>query len=150
MVTSSIGHGSGGGNPPVGEISEPPSGLPRGKEGFTIIEVIIAIVILAVGLLGMGGTTVLVVKQTTLADVTTERATALQSTIERLRALPFDSVDTGEETIGLYTINWTVTKYGQWQDLVIVTEGPGLSRAGGFPALNPSVPDTFTYRIIRP
>jgi prepilin-type N-terminal cleavage/methylation domain-containing protein len=134
----------------VGGISEAPGGPPGGKAGFTVIEVIIAIVILAVGLLGMGGTTVLVVKQTTLADVTTERTTALQSTIERLRALPFDSVDTGADTIGLYTINWTVTKSGQWQDLVIITDGPGLSRAGGFPALNPSVPDTFSYRIIRP
>ena len=36
-------------------------------------------IILSVGLLGMAGTTMLMVKQTTLADVTTERAAALRA-----------------------------------------------------------------------
>lgn len=41
------------------------------RAGFTIVEVLVAIEILAVGLLGMAGTTMLMVRQTTLADVTT-------------------------------------------------------------------------------
>jgi prepilin-type N-terminal cleavage/methylation domain-containing protein len=124
---------------------------PQGRnQGFTIVEVIIAIVILAVGLLGLGGTTLVVVKQTTLADVTTERTAALQSTIERLKALPYDSVRSGADSIGAYAIRWTVTEAGQWKDLALVTEGPGMRRGAGLATLYPSVPDTFDYRIIRP
>ena len=119
-------------------------------QGFTIVEVIIAIVILAVGLLGLGGTTLVVVKQTTLADVTTERTAALQSTIERLKALPFDSIRSGADSVGAYAIRWDVTDAGQWKDLALITEGPGMRRTQGLATLYPSVPDTFEYRIIRP
>ena len=65
--------------------------------GFTMVEVIIAIVVLAVGVLGMAGTTAYIVRQITLADVMTERAVALQSVIERLQATPFASVGTGAD-----------------------------------------------------
>ena len=41
---------------------------PSGQAGFTIVEVIISVVILAVGLLGMAGSTILVVQQTALSD----------------------------------------------------------------------------------
>lgn len=127
----------------------PPDRRPNGREGFSIVEVIIAIVILAVGLLGTAGTTLLVVKQTTLSDATTDRSVALQSTIERLRALPFDSVLAGQDSIGAFEIAWTVTEGGRWKSLEMVTTGPGLASGGGFPMLSYSIPDTFTYRIVR-
>jgi prepilin-type N-terminal cleavage/methylation domain-containing protein len=120
-----------------------------GNQGFTIIEVLIAVIILAVGLLGMAGTTTLVVKQTTLADVSTERTAALQTTVERLRALPFDSVVTGSDSVGPYILAWTTTNGGQWKSVRIVTTGPGLKSGEGFPMISNSVADTFTYRIIR-
>ena len=122
---------------------------PMGKQGFTVVEVIIAIVILAVGLLGFAGTTMLVVQQTTLAEVATDRSAALQSAIERLRALPFDSVVAGRDSIGIYDLVWAVTGGNRWKEVEIVTTGPGLSSNGGFPALTQSLPDTLTYRIIR-
>ena len=121
-----------------------------GRTGFSIVEVLIALVILAVGLLGMAGTTMLVVRQTTLADVTTERSVALQTTIERLQALPFDSLKAGQDSLGMYGISWTVTDVGQWKNLEFVTVGPGLSSGSGFPTLASSVPDTFTFRVLRP
>ena len=121
------------------------------RSGFTLVETMIAIIILAVGLLGMAGTTALVVRQITLADVATERSAAVQSSLERLRALPFDSVVNGSQTVGIYQISWTVTTFQkQWKVVRLITTGPGMATAGGFPALSPSVPDTITYRIIRP
>jgi prepilin-type N-terminal cleavage/methylation domain-containing protein len=150
MVTLPLNKGPNFGRHVRAGVDESPQALLTGRDGFTIVEVIIAVVILAVGLLGVGGTTVLVVKQTTLADVTTERTAVLQSAIEELRALPYDSVVAGADTLGPFMVSWTVTDYGQWRDVVFVTEGPGLSQAEGFPALSPSVPDTFSYRIIRP
>jgi len=122
---------------------------PKGQEGFTIVEVIVAVVILAVGLLGMAGTTILVVQQTTLAGVSTDRSAALQSTIERLRATPFDRVVAGTDSVGAYDVEWTVTPGRRWKAVEIVTTGPGSKPSEqGFPRLAQSVPDTFTYRII--
>jgi len=120
-----------------------------GQAGFTIVEVIIAVVILAVGLLGMAGATVLVVQQTAIADVATERSAALQSTIERLQAMPFDSVVTGGDSVGAYAVEWRVGSGNRWKPVEIVTDGPGSMSREGFPRLVLSVPDTFTYRIIR-
>lgn len=111
------------------------------RGGFTLVEVIIAIIILAVGLMGMAGTTALVVRQITLADVATERAAAVQSTIERLRALPFDSVSNGSQTIGIYQMSWTVTTFqNQWKVVDLISNGPGMATRGGFPVLSPSAP----------
>lgn len=118
--------------------------------GFTIVEVLIAIVVLAVGLLGTAGTTVLLVRQTTLADVTTDRAVALQTTLERIQALPFDSVLAGQDSVGRYEVSWTVLDLGQWKQLEFITDGPGLSTAQGFPSIATSVPDTFSFRILKP
>ena len=122
------------------------------RAGFTMVEVIIAIIILAFGLLGMAGTTALVVRQMTLADVTTERSVALQSTLERLRALPFDSVAAGADSIGIFGVRWLVTTpSNQWKIVEVITSGPGMSRGSeGFPMMVNNVSDTFTYRIIRP
>jgi prepilin-type N-terminal cleavage/methylation domain-containing protein len=121
-----------------------------GQAGFTIVEVVVAIIILAVGLLGLAGTTVLIIRQTTLADIASDRSVALQSTIERIRATPFDSVEAGSESSGSYDVAWAVTDVGQWKNVDIVTTGPGLSTSEGFPAIDQSVVDTFSFRIISP
>lgn len=124
----------------------------RNRAGFTMVEVIIAIVILAFGLLGMAGTTALVVRQISLAEVSTERSVALQTTLERLQAIPFDSVVTGTDSVGIFGVRWQVTAaFDQWKVVDVITTGPGMSRgSGGFPMLIGNVPDTFTYRIIKP
>lgn len=122
----------------------------RDRAGFTLVEVIVAILILAVGLLGMAGTTAVIIRQVTMANLSTERSVALQSTLERLRAVPFDSVQVGSDSVGVFEVTWTVTDAFQWKDVEIVTTGPGLAHASGYPTLGPAVSDTFTHRIIRP
>ena len=131
-------------------------GAPGSREGgFTMVEVIIAIVILAVGLLGMAGTTAVLVRQITLSDVATKRNAAQQTVIERLRAADWENLSTtyasGTETIGPFEVSWTVTSpSSQWGVLQVITVGPGLGRGtGGFPMLTDNVADTFTYRILR-
>lgn len=132
------------GNPELG-----PNNGPGNQAGFTIVEVIIAVVILAVGLLGMAGTTILVVQQTALSDMATDRSAALQTTIERLQALPYDNVVTGEDSVGAYAVAWRVGTGNRWKPVEIVTTGPGSGPGEGFPVLSGSVSDTFSYRIIR-
>jgi len=126
--------------------------LEPNRAGFTIVEVLVAIIVLTFGLLGMAGTTALVVRQISLAEVSTERSVALQTTLERLQALPFDSVADGADSVGIIGIRWEVTAaFDQWKVVDVITTGPGMGRgSGGFPMLVGNVPDTFTYRIIHP
>lgn len=121
------------------------------RGGFTMVEVIIAIVILAVGVLGLAGTTAYIVRQVTLADVMTERSTALQSTIERLQAMDYDSVGSGADSVGIFYVKWTSAQESSRSKVVtIITIGPGLqtSELNPFPMLAANVPDTFEYRVI--
>ena len=121
----------------------------EGNGGFTMVEVIAAIVILAVGVLGLAGTTAYVVRQVTLANVMTERAVGLQTVVEKVQAMPYDSVKTGVDTVGKFMVTWSsATETAASKLVTIITTGPGVSSAGGFPALGSNVADTFVYRVI--
>ena len=123
-----------------------------GRGGFTMVEVIISIIILALGVLGMAGTTMLVVRQTTLARVMTERSVALQSVVERVQATNFDNLASGSDSLGVFRMTWSSTSESSQSKLVrIITVGPGVKTAtgAGFPVLTTGVADTFQYRVIR-
>src|SRR5690606_31339345 len=61
-----------------------------GRAGFSLVELIVAVIILAIGVLGLAGTTAFVIRQVTLADVNTERSAALQMVVENLRATSYN------------------------------------------------------------
>lgn len=114
-----------------------------------MVEVIIAIVILAVGVLGLGGTTAYIVRQVTLSDLMTERSIAFQTIVDRLQSLPYDSVGSGTDSVGVFSIGWRSVADGAQNKIVtIVTVGPGL---GGTlaPTMDPQAVDTFVFRILR-
>jgi Tfp pilus assembly protein PilV len=116
-----------------------------------VVEVLVAVVILAFGLLGVGGVTVVMIRQIEAADLATERSAALQSTIEQLRSLPYESVVTGSDSAGAYRVSWTVVAAPEWKTVEIITLGPGLRSSETGPAmLALAVPDTFTFSIVRP
>jgi len=125
---------------------------PEGRRGFSLLEVVVAVVILAVGVLGLAGTTALVIRQIALSDLTTERAAALQSVIETLRATPFDRLVGGSDSVGVFSVRWSVEEArADWKTVRVLTTGPGLARTPrGFPVLSDEVVDSFTYRIVRP
>lgn len=124
----------------------------RLRAGFTLVEVIIAIVVLAFGLLGLAGTTALVVRQVNLAEIATERSLVTQSTLERIQALPYDSILDGSGSMGSFKVSWTVVApSSQWKALELITTGPGMSiSSSGYPLLVNTVADTITHRILRP
>ena len=82
------------------------------SNGFTLIEILIAMVILSVALLSMASTTVSVIKGNQVSDNVTEAVTLAQDTIEELRNKNFylgtngtleaaDNNDTGDDgTLG--------------------------------------------------
>lgn len=114
-----------------------------------MLEVVVGVMLLAVGVLGLGGTTAHVVRQITLSDLMTERAAAFQTTIDRLQSLPYDSVDAGSDSVGVFAISWSSVSDGPQNKVVtIITTGPGLGGTA-FPTNNPAAVDTFQFRILR-
>jgi len=132
-------------------LPTPPRAYVEDRAGFTMVEVIIAIVILAVGVLGLAGTTGYIVRQVTLADLMTERAVAQQSVIEEVQAAPFASITSGADSVGSFAVKWSSTVETIQSRLVtVVTVGPGLANAGSSPSpvFVPNVADTFVFRVI--
>lgn len=131
----------------VREVGVGASATPDPEAGFTLVEMIAAILILAIGLLGLAGTTGYVVRQTALAEATTERGMALQTVVEALRALPYGSVGTGTRTIGSFQVSWSVVaSTSEAKTVEVVTVGPGASSSMGIPALRDQVTDTLRFR----
>lgn len=134
-------------------MSEPESVRPdpvrASRAGFSMIEVIIALIILVVGVLGLAGTTAFIVRQITLSDLMTERSAAFQTVVDRIQSLPFDSVSSGSDSVGIFAVSWDAVLDGAQNKIVtIVTVGPGL---GGttVPMNDPQVTDTFQFRVLR-
>lgn len=127
----------------------PRRGRRHGEEGYSLTELTVAVLILALGILGLAGTTALVVRQSLLADVVAERSLALQTTVEGIRATPFHELGAGVATRGRFRTAWRVTgSTGESKTVEIVTVGPG--DAPGASGLSREVADTFTYRILGP
>ena len=60
----------------------------RTDSGFSLVESVTAVFILALGVLGMTATTTFITGRVSLAEVSTERLVAIQSAMERIRATP--------------------------------------------------------------
>ena len=121
----------------------------RSKDGFTIVEVLIAIVILAVGMLALATTSIFATTQVKIADMKTERSLAVQEVVEQLRAGPFTSVVnrafSNGTTAGSYRVWWTVTPInGNLRRVDVFTRGPGYISGQGWTGLDT---DTFTVEI---
>lgn len=95
----------------------------RNAEGYSLIEVLIAISILAVGLLAVAAMQVSAIRVNSTATNITERATIAQDQLEQLVALPFDSTwlevagnpptldsagNTHRAIVNDYTVEWNV------------------------------------------
>lgn len=117
-----------------------------------MVEVIIAIVILTVGVLAMASTTAFVIRQTTFADLLTERAAAFQTVVERIQSMAYDDVTTGSDSVGIFYATWSSVDDGAQSKIVtIVTTGPGLDQSGSspYPVMSSQSVDTFIFRKLR-
>ena len=142
-----------GSNRPEGTSGSPDGPRPPAvRGGFTMVEVMVAMVVLAIGVLGLAGTTAYVVRQITLADIMTERAAAVQTAVERVQASDWEDLGSGHDSVGIYGVAWsTQLVAAQLKEVTIVTTGPGLESSGAnqFPMLAQAVADTFHFRVLR-
>ncbi|MEZ4416772.1 MAG: prepilin-type N-terminal cleavage/methylation domain-containing protein [Gemmatimonadota bacterium] len=126
---------------------------PSGTSGFTLVELLVAIMVFSLGAAGMAGVTMVLVRESTLAGMKTRRTAAATAAVEQLRALPYDSLRAGSDSLMGYHTYWTpmLSPSGDAQIITLVTVGPGFrSTSGGPPMATADVPDTFVYRILEP
>lgn len=86
----------------------------RGSRGFTLLEVMIAMIILAIALLGLAGLQITSFRGNSLASQITEATTLAQDQLEQLIATPFANLTGGNSnvtgTTGVtYNVQWTIT-----------------------------------------
>jgi Tfp pilus assembly protein PilV len=118
---------------------------------MTLVEVVVALLVLTTGVLGLAGTTGYVLRQSQLSAVATDRSVALQSVIERIKAQNYDDVADGSWSEGPFNAEWTVNQGSISKEVTIVTTGPGMvAGEGRRPYVDGEVKDTFTYRILMP
>ena len=85
----------------------------RARAGFTLVELIIAIVILVVGVLGLASTAAVVMRQITGSSMQTRAAMMAQSRLETLRSQPCANMVAGTATTGGVTETWRFVVNGR-------------------------------------
>ena len=95
-------------------------------KGFTLIEVLVALVILTFALLALAGLMVTTTKNNAFGGHVTEAATFAQDKLEELRAIKWESLLDGNNTdqrggsTGInYTRNWRVATSGSLKTITI-------------------------------
>jgi len=121
-----------------------------GANGFSLVEVIVAIVVLSVGMLAMAASTGYIAAEVRSSTFETQRAVARRQVIEELRAIPFDSVKTSlsPRTVGRYQLEWRVASVNtNLKSVLVIANGPAVRRASGG---RQTVEDTAFVQIARP
>lgn len=91
--------------------------LTRAQHGFTLLEVMIALAIFAVGILAVSAMQINSINQNAGARIQTEATNLASDAMERLLALPYDhgqldadvTLNPHKLVVGAYTVEWNVT-----------------------------------------
>lgn len=83
-----------------------------GRQGFTIVELIVAMLMLTIGLLGLAAIGAVVLKQMRGGTNQTIAAAIAQSRFEQFEGDPCASIVSGSATVRGGTENWTVAAEG--------------------------------------
>ena len=120
--------------------------------GFSLVEVVVAILVLSFGLLAMAASTGYVATQLRSTTWDTQRNLARQQVIEQLRATVFANItqNTAGQAIGPYTVRWNVTNVSAAQRRVeIITTGPAYRSSANRRTMS-TIVDTAIVNIARP
>jgi Tfp pilus assembly protein PilV len=92
-----------------------------GREGVTLVEILIGVIILSVALLGLAAAGGVAARQVYMGRVDMGRWAALQQQLESLVATGYDNVADGSGTIQGYPMGWTVTGTNPKQITLVMT-----------------------------
>jgi len=79
-------------------------------DGFTIIEVVIAMAIFAIGILAVASLQVATINGNSSARKITEAVTLAENRLETMLNLPYAGITDGQATEGAYTTSWSVAE----------------------------------------
>ena len=80
------------------------------QDGFTLIEVMASMIILAIGVLGLAPLIIATIQGNSFGDDMTRATLLAQSKIEELRNISYDLMSSGQDTVGTVQRQWTVQK----------------------------------------
>ena len=123
----------------------------RSTRGLTQVEVMTALLVLAMGLVSLTSASGWLIRSTQGVQGRTERLVALQSTVEELQALPFGELTDGSRSHAGYRVSWRVSAREVNSALVeVIAVGPvASSRATSAPTPSGPRADTLYYRASR-
>lgn len=113
----------------------------RARRGFTLVELIVAIIILVVGVLGLASAAAVVMRQITGSSFQNRAAAIASSRFERLRAVPCANAAAGTATVGGVTERWTVQMLNRSMLLtdVVTWREKDRARAMTFTSVRPCI-----------
>lgn len=109
-------------------------GRRHGRTGFTLVELIVAMLMLTIGLLGLAGIGAVVLKQMRGGTYQTIAASIAQSRFEQFEGDVCNSITSGTATVRGMTETWTVSAVGlrakAIQDTVAFAGTSGTKKVG--------------------
>jgi type II secretory pathway pseudopilin PulG len=124
----------------------------RKSDGLSLVELVVAMLVLAIGLLGMAAGTGWMIRAVDLAQLETARGAALQSAVETIRGTEWNDLEDGQGTFGDYTVRWTTvtaTAEGRHFRFEVVGPGRGTTGSQGLPHISQTASMTLDYRVSR-
>jgi prepilin-type N-terminal cleavage/methylation domain-containing protein len=85
------------------------TGIGGGRPGFSLVEVVVALTVLAVGILGLSATVGVVARRMNFSLLETWVTTCAQAELEDLLARPIDLAASGERRHGGLEVTWQVS-----------------------------------------
>lgn len=82
------------------------------ERGFTLVEIVIALVVLSVGLLGLAATAALTTRMVAQGQRHSNTAALANRRLEILRVASCPALAAGSETVGQVRLTWTVVSLG--------------------------------------
>ncbi len=103
------------------------------ETGFTLVEVMVAMLILTIGVLGLAASSSTIVRMSSSGSRSAESASLANARLDILRMTPCATLGAGTEANGGYTLTWRVTTnatFSLLRDVLLVVSynEPGASR----------------------
>jgi len=92
--------------------------------GFTIIEVVVAIIVLTIGVLGLASTAATVTRMVAQGQRYSNATTLAAQRFEILRSTACASMVDGSSTSGTYSVAWTVAASGTGKEVTVIVTSP--------------------------
>ena len=92
----------------------------RRQEGFTLVEAMIALVLLTIGMLAFAGLEVIALRNVTFSKDYAKANTFAQQKVEEMKGTAWAAVSAGSDTLEeRFTRNWTVATQGEVKNLSV-------------------------------